>query len=313
METCTMPTSFFTATGKFYRGNLHTHSNRSDGALEPQEVCRRYHAEGYDFIALTDHFVGLFGYPITDTANYRQNGFTTILGAELHTGVMENGHIWHILTVGLPSDFTPPNAPNFRSIKGSETATRLAQRARDAGAYVAIAHPHWSGLTEADARSITAAHAVEIYNHGCAVDNDRGEGFLTLEHLLNEGRPLNLIATDDAHFNTPDYFGGWVMVKAAENNPEALLEALKDGAFYSSTGPQIHDIRITKDHVEVDCTAAVNVLVQGKGSPMAKQRGEAMTTAQISLERLAGSPWIRITVIDRAGKRAWSNPIWIDE
>ena len=307
-----MPTSFFTAPGKFYRGNLHTHSTSSDGALDPQEVCRRYHAEGYDFIALTDHFVGLFDYPITDTDDCRKDGFTTILGAELHTGSMENGHLWHLLGIGLPGGFSPPDAPHFRPVKGSESAASIAQRARDAGAFVAIAHPHWSGLTEADARSITAAHAVEIYNHGCTVDNDRGEGFLTLEHLLNEGRHLNLIATDDAHFNSPDFFGGWVMVKAKENSPDALLEALKAGTFYSSTGPQIHDIRITKDNVEVDCTPAINILVQGRGSPMARQGGEAMTTGQISLERLVDSPWIRITIIDRAGKRAWSNPIWID-
>ena len=25
------------------------------------------------------------------------------------------------------------------------------------------------------------------------------------------------------------------------------------------------------------------------------------------------SPWFRVTVIDAAGKRAWSNPIWWDE
>lgn len=307
-----MPTNFFTAKGKFYRGNLHTHSTRSDGALDPGEVCRRYQAEGYDFIALTDHFIGLFDYPITDTIQHRQDGFSTILGAELHTGAMENGHLWHLLAVGLPSDFTPPDASNFRPINGSETAASIAQRARDAGAFVAIAHPHWSGLTEADARSITAAHAVEIYNHGCVVDNDRGEGFLTLEHLLNEGRHLSLIATDDAHFNSPDFFGGWVMVKSIENTPDALLEALKSGNFYSSTGPEIRDIRIVDNSVEVDCSPAINILVQGHGSPMANVRGEAMTTAQISLERLSGSSWIRITVIDRAGKRAWSNPVWLD-
>jgi len=174
-----MPTSFFTTTGKFYRGNLHTHSTRSDGVLDPKEVCRRYRAEGYDFIALTDHFIGLFDYPITDTTSCCTNGFATIVGAELHTGTMENGHLWHLLGIGLPADFTPPDAPNFRPVKGSESAPHIAQRARDAGAFVTIAHPHWSGLTEADARTITAAHAVEIYNHGCVVDNDRGEGFLT--------------------------------------------------------------------------------------------------------------------------------------
>ncbi|MCF6233527.1 MAG: CehA/McbA family metallohydrolase [Rhodobacteraceae bacterium] len=308
-----MPTKFFTGPGKFYRGNLHTHSTRSDGDLEPQEVCRRYRAEGYDFIALTDHCIGLFDYPVTDTTDCRSGGFTTILGAELHTGAMENGHLWHLLAVGLPTDFTPPDAPHFRPVKGSEPAPDLARRARDAGAFVAIAHPHWSGLTEADARSITAAHAVEVYNHGCAVDNDRGEGFLTLEYLLNEGRQLNLIATDDAHFSTSDYFGGWVMVKADENTPEALLEALKSGAYYSSTGPDIHDIRITETGVEVDCTPAVKVMVQGHGSPMAAVGGEAMTTATLSLERLKDSPWIRISIIDRAGKRAWSNPIWLSD
>ena len=307
-----MSTSFYTRPGKFYRGNLHTHSTGSDGVLPPKEVCRRYQAEGYDFIALTDHFVGLFDYPITDTSAYRNADFTTLLGVELHTGAMENGNLWHILAIGLPLGFTPPNAPHFKAIDGSEPAADLAQRARDAGAFIAIAHPHWSGMTRADARSITAAHAVEIYNHGCVVDNDRGDGFLTLEHMLNEGRQLNLIATDDAHFNTPDHFGGWVMVKATENTPEALLAALKAGEYYSSLGPQIHDIRVTKDSVEVDCSSAATIIVMGKGTSMATLHGASMTTAKLSLERLSDSPWIRVTIIDRAGKRAWSNPIWID-
>ena len=307
-----MATNFFTTPGQFYRGNLHTHSTLSDGVLSPQEVCRRYQAQGYDFIALTDHFVGLFDYPISDTTAFHNEQFTTILGAELHTGAMENGHLWHLLAVGLPLDFAAPNAPNFLPVKGSETASNIAKRARDAGAFVAIVHPHWSGLTEADARSITAAHAVEIYNHGCAVDNDRGEGFLTLEHLLNEDRHLNLIATDDAHFNSPDFFGGWVMVKAKENSPTALLDALKAGKYYSTTGPEIIDIRVSNGSVEVECSPAANILVQGHGSPMTNLRGDGITTGKLSLERLTKSPWIRITVMDEAGKRAWSNPIWID-
>ncbi len=102
------------------------------------------------------------------------------------------------------------------------------------------------------------------------------------------------------------------MVKAQENSPQALLAALKAGEYYSSTGPQIHDIRITKTSVEVDCTPVVSILVQGHGSSMTYLRGEARTTGHLSLERLTNSPWIRITVIDRAGKRAWSNPIWVD-
>ena len=39
----------FTAPGRFWRCNLHTHSTRSDGVLAPEEVCRCYRAESYDF------------------------------------------------------------------------------------------------------------------------------------------------------------------------------------------------------------------------------------------------------------------------
>jgi len=158
-----MNEAMFAAPGRFWRGNLHTHSNRSDGALEPEEVCRRYKAEGYDFIAVTDHFVGAYGFPIVDTSPFRDNQFTTILGAELHSGRMQNGELWHILAVGLPADFAPPNAPHFLPVDDQETGAQVAARAREAGAFVAIAHPEWSGLTTEDARGIEAAHAVEVY------------------------------------------------------------------------------------------------------------------------------------------------------
>jgi hypothetical protein len=298
----------FTAPGRFWRGNLHTHSNRSDGVLDPEEVCRRYRAEGYDFLALTDHFVGRYGYPIINTIPFRTNSFTTILGAELHSGAMANGELWHILAVGLPTDFAPSHSPDFKPVAGQESGPDLAARAVASGAFVAVAHPQWSGLTLADARSITAAHAVEIYNHGCAEGCDRADGFGIADLLLTEGRRLSLIATDDAHFSEPDHFGGWVMVKADQNEPEALLASLKAGTFYSSQGPELRDVRITGDAVEVDCSAVRSVIVQGAGTAAKAVHGESLTTARVPLARFRDSAWVRVTVIDRAGKRAWSNP-----
>ena len=300
----------FQVGGKFWRGNLHTHSNRSDGLLDPSEVCRRYQAEGYDFLALTDHFVGLFDYPITDTLPYRNNGFTTILGAELHSGAMQNGELWHVLAVGLPSDFARSNSPHFLPIEDQETAQEIAKRARDAGAFVAIAHPQWSGMTLADARTIGSAHAVEIYNHGCAVACDRPDGTAILDLLLTEGRQLTAIATDDAHFTEPDHFGGWVMVKAKENSPDALLQALKNGHFYSSEGPELHHIELDKNQIFISSSAISTVIIQAKGSATLALRGASMTQAKIKLGRVSQSDWLRVTVKDAAGRRAWSNPIW---
>jgi hypothetical protein len=303
--------SAFTAPGRFWRGNLHTHSTRSDGVLPPEEVCRRYRAEGYDFMALTDHFVGAYGYPVVDTAPFRAEGFTTILGAELHSGAMANGELWHILAVGLPADFAPSDSPDFQPKPGQESGPEIAARAVAAGAFVAIAHPQWSGLTLADARTITAAHAVEIYNHGCAMGCDRPDGAAIADLLLTEGRRLTLIATDDAHFSEPDHFGGWTMVKAERNEPEALLAALKRGDFYSSQGPELRDVRIEGDRVVVECSAVVSVVALGHGTAAKGVHGHSLTRAEVPLARLKNSPWLRVSVIDAAGKRAWSNPIWL--
>src|SRR5450631_2255704 len=88
----------FAMPGRFWRGNLHTHSTRSDGHLDPAATVGWYRDNGYDFVALTDHFVARYGYRITDTTSMREAGFTTIIGAELHAPRTEVGNLWHIVT-----------------------------------------------------------------------------------------------------------------------------------------------------------------------------------------------------------------------
>ena len=305
-----MTLSAFTAPGRFYRGNLHTHSDQSDGRLSPEEVCRRYKAEGYDFISLTDHFVGLYNYPVVDTSAYRDEAFTTLYGAELHSGAMENGTLWHIVAVGLPLDFAPSHSPHFMPVPDQESGPEIAARAREAGAFVAIAHPQWSGMTAADARSVEAAHAIEVYNHSCAVDSDRPDGMHMAELMLAEGRRLNFIATDDAHFAGPDAFGGWVMVKAEENTPEALLAALKAGHFYASQGPELHGIELEERKLHVQSSAVEHAVVAGPGNAAVCEFGRSMTRATLDIRRFKDDPWIRVAVVDSLGRRAWSNPIW---
>jgi len=294
----------FAGPGRFFRGNLHTHSTRSDGVREPASVCAVYRDAGYDFLALTDHFLPKYGFPIVDTRPYRTSRFTTILGAEVHAPATGLGELWHILAVGLPAGFvpTPPE----------ERGPALAARAAAAGAFVAIAHPAWYGLTVADADSIQAAHAVEIYNHTSAVKTDRADGWALLDALLARGRRLLACATDDAHFRFNDWFGGWVMVKAETLEPEALVQALKSGRHYSSQGPEIHALQIGRDEVVVECSPASAVMLLGRGSASSTVFGDGLRCARLPLDALKQGGHVRVVVVDTHGKRAWSNPVWLD-
>ncbi len=293
----------FSGSGRFWRGNLHGHSTGSDGLLSPEDACAAYRAAGYDFVAISDHFLAPYGFPVTDTRAFRGDGFTTLLGAELHAPATARGELWHIVAAGLPADFAPP-APD-------ETGPDLARRAAEAGAFIALAHPHWLALTPEDGLSIDCAHAVEVYNHKAAVEVDRGDGLVLLDALLHAGRRLGAIASDDSHWSGSDAFAGWVMVRAAENEPEALLAALKGGAYYASQGPRIEAVIRDGDALEIACSPAVSIILAGPGTWRRHALGRGLTEARLPLEAGRGG-WRRLILRDAEGRRAWSNPLWLD-
>ncbi|GAA0927091.1 CehA/McbA family metallohydrolase [Kribbella koreensis] len=289
--------------GRFWRGNLHTHSNVSDGALSPAETARVYRDAGYDFVAITDHFRPEYGFPVTDTRMLRSEGFTTLIGAELHAPRTEAGQSWHIVAVGLPLDFEPPGK--------AETGPSLARRARAAGAFIGMAHPSASLLSAADAESLDAAHSVEVYN-ALADRENRGDSWHLTDVLLNRGHRLTTYAADDAHLQPqdPPPCQAWVQVRAEALEPDALLTALKAGHFYSSTGPDLYDVRIEGDVVLVHCSPATKILLSG-GHPGAEvAQGTDLTDCSLPLALFRGSH-CRITIEDATGGRAWTNPIYL--
>ena len=177
----------FSSPGRFWRGNLHTHSHLSDGALSPDHVVEAYKRAGYDFLQLSEHFLERFGWPIADTRAFRSNYFTTLIGAEcMRWAPRSRRTLAH--SRRRPAARLPGRPGREETGPGAGGA-----RART-GAFVAIAHPAWSQLRIGDGRSLASAHAVEIYIHGCAVETDRGDGFYLLDELLNEGRRLTAIA-----------------------------------------------------------------------------------------------------------------------
>lgn len=297
----------FDKPGRFYRGNLHSHSTHSDGEKSAEEVCRAYRELGYDFLAITDHFMDRFDYPVTPTTSFWSDGFITLSGAELHAGEIEMGGFWHILAVGLPNDFLP-NLP-------SESGPQIAQRALESGAFVAVAHPAWYGVRETDVLSLGKVHAIEVINGLCGDFNDRENSWYLFDQLTAQGHRYGAIATDDAHFDPlhQDVQRGWIWVKAHSLTPAALLNALKAGDYYSSTGPMFFDIDIERGRsLRLRCSPVNHIIVSGKGSESAAFHGNGLMEADLSLVDWK-SDYCRITIRDRHGEKAWSNVIWFDD
>lgn len=298
----------FSRPGRWWRGNLHTHSTLSDGHRSPEEVCRFYEAQGYDFLSLTDHFLEHYGWPIADTRPFRTQTFTTIIGAEIHPAQdrMELGASWHILAVGLPLDFAPSPL--------AETGPELARRALATGAYVVAAHPQWHTMTDRDVAALGPIHALEIFNASCADDNDTAESAYMLDLLLARGQRLTACATDDAHFvlNTRDRAAGWVMVKSETLQPDALVAALKAGDYYSSSGPTIYDLDVEPGRcLSLRCSPANRVFLLGGPARYTMVGEQGMTEAQFDLSDWT-QPYARVLVRDDAGRKAWTNPIWFE-
>lgn len=298
----------FDRPGQYFRGNIHSHSTRSDGLLSPADVVEAYRERGYDFVAITDHFLARYGYPITDTTGFRTSCFTTLLGAEMHVKGLDNGILWDLLAVGLPPDFCP-QAEN-------ETDVALARRAQAAGAFVAIPHPAWNGVVHSDGlRLIEAVDAIEIHNEGHTLDSDRGSGWYLADSLATAGhRRFSTFAADDAHFKTDrfDRFGGWINVRAKSLDPGSLLAAMKAGHYYASTGATIRNVEITATEIIVETEPAAGIMLGGAGTVRQYVRGDGLTRAVFS-RPLFQPAFFRVIVVRSDGKKAWSSPIWLDE
>lgn len=296
----------FDQPGQFYKGNLHMHTTNSDGGLSPEDAVRLYREAGYDFVSVTDHYMNRFDWPVTDTTHLRDEHFTTLLGAELHGWGMENGELWHIVANGLPLDFEPQH-PN-------EDGAEIAARAIHAGAFITVGHPGWNGVTVEDIDKLEDFDAIEVYNHGHMNDCDRGNGWLFADMLATRGMRFSTTAADDAHIkpDRPDTLGGWVHVKSESLDPDALLAALKDGMYYASTGPEIHNIEICGEKIVIECDPAIAVYGGGRGSIRAFERGDGLTRVELPVAPFL-SAFCRITVLDERGNRAWTSPIWLDE
>jgi hypothetical protein len=297
--------------GLWLRCALHSHTTNSDGEMSAEMLVRHFEWSEYDVLALTDHWVR--------TVQRSTRKLLVIPSTELNARVGASGDDAHVLALGVAADPEPPESGEFDSLPA------VVEWVAANGGLPYLAHTYWSGLRTEQWVDCEGLLGLEVWNTGCELEVGRGDSSVHWDEALELGRPLQGIATDDSHHPGYDSGFAWTMVQAAERSQEAVLAALREGRFYSSTGPVLESVELDGDAVEIRCSPAQSVtLVSARhrgaranagrlgypnGATILARDADGLITA-VRLERPPLAPFGRVVVSDTRARRAWTNPLW---
>jgi len=218
---------------RWLRGELHLHSEHSDGRWTTGEMAALARERRLDFMFLTDHNTTTG----VDILRSQVGDAVSVLpGIELTT------YAGHALALGAD------RWVDWRTGHRNRTANDMARSVRDAGSFLVIAHPdappddictgcRWThhdfdpGL----------ADAVEVWGGLWNGPEERNQGCIDLwREWLNTGRRMTATGATDAH-RPEDWEGDVPMtyVEADDTSLMAVLEALRAGRSYVSSGPSL--------------------------------------------------------------------------
>jgi hypothetical protein len=287
--------------GRWLRGNLHAHTDHSDGARPRQAVIDDYASRGYDFLMLSDHDV------LTSLGDYEKvnnRGLTLIPGNE----VTDSGE--HLLHVNAASLIAPT----------ADRQVVLDAIVRDnAGkAFAIVNHPNWNWrYGQADGQWSHAAPAkllewrgyagIEIFNG--VIGRLEGSPFALdrWDQLLSRGRRVWGFANDDSHAAEGDVALGWNMVYARERSVEGIVSAMAAGRFYASTGVVISDIAVRGDVIRIETENADRIVATGVG----QRRFAVVDEKRIEVRVPGGDAYVRFECWGRGEQFAWTQPFFI--
>ena len=191
---------------------------------------------------------------------FEKEGEFLMIEAEEITDRFRN-HEVHINALNL-GELIPPQhgASVVETIRNNLRAA--AEQAEKLGRPIIthLNHPNfrWS-LTAQDLAEVVEEQFFEVYNGHPGI-NHLGDGTRpgdeqlwdianTIRLTKLKARPLFGVATDDSHY----YHGGdvspgrgWIMVRAGRLEVGALIEAMKRGNFYASSGVELKDFSLRK-------------------------------------------------------------------
>lgn len=167
----------------------------------------------------------------------------------------------HLIGVNLREVIRPQRGTNVEATIQNNVNAVLRQRAATGQPmFPHLAHPNFGwGVTAEDLMSVKGEQFFEVYNGHPGVRNagdathpstERMWDIILTQRLARLGEPpLFGLAVDDAHNYAQ--FGrtrsnpgrGWVMVRAAQLSPEAIIGAMERGDFYASTGVRLWEIK----------------------------------------------------------------------
>lgn len=298
----------------WFKGNTHTHTTNSDGDSSPADVVEWYKKNDYDFLFITDHE------HITDVAplnaQFGDGGkFLVIRGQEVTDRFDKKPY--HVNGLGLSRVVMPQRGTGV-----VQNLQKNIDAVIDAGGIAQVNHPNFGwAITAADLMSVQRAQLVEIYSGHPLVNMAGGGGVPGVEEMwdvvLTGGRLFYGVAVDDAHHlkrlgdraaATPGH--GWIVVRAEELTPSAILAALGRGEFYASSGVELADYSVTANAITISIKekrwSKYRTKFIGKGG-----RVLAESIANPAVYRFRGNEqYVRAKIFESNGDHAWTQPVF---
>jgi hypothetical protein len=300
---------------RWYKGNTHTHTLNSDGDSTPDEVVRWYRENGYNFVFITDHEYVTPVAPLNELLG-KPGAFLVLSGQEVTDSVDRKPY--HINGLGLSQVVQPA-----RLATPDVTLQRNIDNVRRSGGIAQVNHPNFGWALDAETLiSLRDYTLLEIFNGHPLVNNLGGGGSPSAEEIwdrvLSAGKVAFGAATDDSHVfkrpadrSAPLPGRGWIFVRARELTQAAIIEAIRSGDFYASTGVELSEYSATAKAVTVSIKEERNsryrVQFIGTGG---RALSESVANPAI-YEIRGGEGYVRARVIESNGKMAWTQPHFV--
>ena len=109
-------------------------------------------------------------------------------------------------------------------------------------------------------------------------------------------------------YSLNDSFGGWTVIKADALTYPAVMDALQRGAYYATTGPELHELYIKDNALHVKCSPVEKIYVVTESRSCKMKLANVGETIDEAVFPLTGNEgYIRVDCRDASGRHAYSN------